>query len=63
MVEEMKCRFSINDKVEIVLRDETAIGFVDKIDERGFHVIGKNNKDLGWYPNDVGNYVRLINQN
>ena len=53
-------RFNINDKVKIVLRDETAIGFVDEIAEREFHVVGENNRDLGWYPNDVGGYVSKI---
>lgn len=56
-------RFKTNDKIKIAFRDETAIGYIREIKEREFHVIAENGRDLGWYPNDVGNYVRLINQN
>lgn len=55
-------RFSLNDKVQISYRDETVCGIITEINDKEFHVMDCD-IDLGWFPNDVGNYVRLINQN
>ena len=52
----MQTRFNLNDKVKIVFRDETVYGVVTEINDTEFHVMN-GNIDLGWYPNDVSNYV------